>query len=137
MLQTKEQKCIHFNKKPYSRFTLKVMQKRRIEKPKVCDAARKVALREVRRFFMLFLLMVVFFYSTKSRRKSRKLKMKTRRRKLNWSPRHGKHNPRVGLRVLHLRILSLVVVVVVYLFVSFIFEVDKALKSFLSNDRFC
>jgi preprotein translocase subunit SecE len=39
--------------------------------------------------------------------------------------------------VLHLRILSLVVVVVVYLFVSFIFEVDKALKSFLSNDRFC
>jgi preprotein translocase subunit SecE len=39
--------------------------------------------------------------------------------------------------VLHLRILSLVVVVVVYLFVFFIFEVDKALKSFLSNDRFC
>jgi hypothetical protein len=61
MLQTKEQKCIHFNKKPYSRFALEVMQKKRIEKPKVCEAARKVALREVRRFFMLFLLMIVFF----------------------------------------------------------------------------
>lgn len=73
MLQTKEQKCIHFNKKPYSRFTLEVMQKRRIEKPKVCDAARKVALLYafpllifydlwIGRFFMPFLLMVVFFF---------------------------------------------------------------------------
>jgi large subunit ribosomal protein L24e len=137
MLQTKNQKCIHFNKKPYSRFTLEVMQKRRIEKPKVCDAARKVALREVRRFFMPFLLMVVFFLFYEIKEEIKKTKDENKAKKTELIAKTWKTQSKGGPKGVAPKDPKLGGGGGGLLVCFFIFEVDKALKSFLSNDRFC